>query len=120
MNEETFKIWLDKKALEKQQETEAKAKKKLKKKGKKGLTGRELFSLTPNIFKDDDNAESNIIFEKDQENKPQIDTQKNQQKDDKSSAATKTMDNDKVEIGDESLFLDDGLDDMLDEMEIID
>ena len=113
MNEETFKIWLDKKAMEKQKATQEKAKKKLKKKGKKGLTGRELFSLTPNIFKDDDNAEDNIVFEKEKDQQ-----QKDQQQ--KEEIDKSSVDNNKVEIGDESLFLDDGMDNMLDEMEIID
>ena len=67
VTQETFKIWLEKKAMEKEAATKEKAKRKMQKKGKKGLTGRELFSLTPNIFKDDDNAEETIVFEKDQQ-----------------------------------------------------
>eukprot|EP01084_Bolivina_argentea_P028819 53526_1 len=67
VNEETFEIWLTKKEQQKKAEKEAKAKKKLQKKGKKGLTGKELFSVTPNIFTDDDNATETIVFEKEQQ-----------------------------------------------------
>merc|ERR1712228_852970 len=66
VNAETFAIWLDAKEKEKNAEKEAKAKKKMQKKGKKGLTGRELFSLTPNVFVDDENAAEVIVFEKEQ------------------------------------------------------
>merc|ERR1712129_494576 len=55
VNPETFKAWKDKRGQEREAAKQAKAKKKMQKKGgKKGLTGRELFCLKPNIFKDDD------------------------------------------------------------------
>merc|ERR1712130_475298 len=108
---------------------EAKAKKKLQKKGKKALTGRELFSLTPNIFTDDDNATETIVFEKDMvdEEKGKNDSNNNDNNgnnnnEDTSESNGKNDKNDKNNIvdniGDASLFLE--MDDMLDEMEIID
>merc|ERR1712228_371262 len=81
-------------------EREAKTKKKMQKKGKKGLTGRELFSLTPNIFKDDENAATVIVFEKEE----------NAKKEEEAKKAEINLD----EV-DESLFLGmDDMDDMLD------
>ena len=75
------------------------------------------------IFKDDDNAEENIVFEKDQQNDNDKDIDKDnvkhkdENKENKKSTKQQEQ-GDKVEIGDESLFLE--MDDMLDEMEIID
>merc|ERR1712048_1133563 len=103
VNPETFKVWLEKREKEKEAAKEAKAKKKMQKKGKKGLTGRELFSLTPNIFKDDDDAVANIVYEKEENAKK------------KEKEAEEKIDLTEV---DESLFLDmDGMDDMLDGMD---
>merc|ERR1712048_890530 len=102
VNPETFKVWLEKREKEKEAAKEAKAKKKMQKKGKKGLTGRELFSLTPNIFKDDDDAVANIVYEKEE------------------NAKKKEKEEEKIDLTevDESLFLDmDGMDDMLDGMD---
>merc|ERR1712013_21916 len=121
VNAETFGVWLEKKNEEKRLAAEEKTKAKLKKKGgKKGLTGRELFSLTPNIFKDDENASEKIEFEKDdkEEEEKKKDTQ-SAAADDKGKGKGKKKDVAVVEdVGDASLFLDMG--DMLDEMEIID
>eukprot|EP01084_Bolivina_argentea_P257860 434522_1 len=97
VNEKTFVEWLDKKTAEKAAQREAKAKKKLQKKGKKGLTGRELFLVTPNVFKDDENATDKIIFEKEEKKE-----------------GIAVVD----DVCDASLFLDmDGMDDMFDDID---
>merc|ERR1712048_801133 len=99
VNPETFKVWLDKREKEKEAAKEAKAKKKMQKKGKKGLTGRELFSLTPNIFKDDENASEVIVFEK-------------EEKENKKKEEEQQQNEINLDDVDESLFL--GMDDMSD------
>merc|ERR1719461_2413901 len=95
VNAETFAIWKEKKEKEKEAEKEAK--------GKKGLTGRELFSLTPNIFKDDDGAVTEIIFEKEENAK----NKEKKNEDTMTKAEDAKINLDEV---DESLFL--GMDDM--------
>mmetsp|Transcript_34138 Transcript_34138/g.54724 ORF Transcript_34138/g.54724 Transcript_34138/m.54724 type:complete len:286 (+) Transcript_34138:99-956(+) len=139
VNPETFVAWQQKKEQEKLQAEQEKVKKKMAKRGKKGLTGRELFSLTPNIFQDDEDATEDIVFEKEEKEQQRLHNIDEHKKADKQTPADETNEGkikgnnhetDKGkqkeedtlksinEIGDASLFLDN--DDLLNDMEIID
>lgn len=64
VSEETYPEWLENFAREQLAAKEAKTKKKLQKKGKKGLSGRELFMVDESAFVDDAAAENEYVFEK--------------------------------------------------------
>jgi len=65
-SKENFAKWYAAWSSERELERQKKAKRKLQKLGKKGLTGRELFSIDPNAFQDDEEAETQYIFEKEE------------------------------------------------------
>jgi len=59
-SKENFAKWYASWSSERELERQKKAKRKLQKLGKKGLTGRELFSIDPNAFQDDE--EANTVY----------------------------------------------------------
>ena len=87
-----------------------KIKKKLKKQGKKGLTGKELF-LSGENFVDDDNATNKYVFQKDTNNNNNNNNNNenkdnNENNNNNDSNNNNGNNNNELHINDESLFLD--------------
>lgn len=64
VNPNSYVEWLHAFVSEKEAAKAAKTKKKMQKKGKKALTGRELFLMDQSVFVDDAEAEDEYVFEK--------------------------------------------------------